>query len=77
MRKAWFDYVAEIRRKGNRGKKTMSHLDAMKVASLTWPKKKAKLLRKISREGKKKPLASLPRQKIEVENSGSVPAKAD
>ena len=46
MRKGWTDHVAETRRKGNRGKKTMSHKDAMRAASVTWPKAKAKLERK-------------------------------
>ena len=46
MRKGWTDYVAEVRRKGNRGKKTMTHRDAMRAASVTWPKAKAKLISK-------------------------------
>ena len=50
MRKGWTDHVAEVRRKGNRGKKTMSHREAMKAASVTWPKMKAKLLRKAKRQ---------------------------
>jgi len=50
MRKAWTDHVAEVRRKGNRGKKTMSHREAMQAASKTWPKMKAKLIRKKQRE---------------------------
>ena len=37
--------MAETRRKGNRGKKTMSHREAMRAASVTWPKAKAKLER--------------------------------
>ena len=41
MRKGWTDHVAEVRRKGNRGKKTMTHREAMKAASVTWPKMKA------------------------------------
>ena len=51
MRRAWTDYVAEVRRKGNRGKKTMTHREAMKAASVTWPKAKAKLLRKHKKSG--------------------------
>ena len=50
MRKGWTDHVAETRRKGNRGKKTMSHKDAMRAASVTWPKAKAKLERKLKKE---------------------------
>ena len=49
MRKGWTDHVAEVRRKGNRGKKTMTHREAMKAASVTWPMTKAKLLRKAKR----------------------------
>ena len=51
MRKAWTDHVAETRRKGNRGKKNMSHREAMKAASVTWPKVKAKLERRLRKEG--------------------------
>ena len=47
MRKGWTDHVAETRRKGNRGKNIMSHKEAMKAASVTWPKAKAKLERQI------------------------------
>ena len=47
MRRSWFDYVAKIRKKGNRGKKTMSHAQAMKIASATWPKEKKRLERKL------------------------------
>lgn len=50
MRKAWTDYVAEVRRKGNRGKKTMTHREAMRAASVTWPKAKAKLIRKLRKD---------------------------
>ena len=63
MRKAWTDHVAETRRKGNRGKKTMSHKDAMRAASITWPKVKAKLERKLRKErasGAKPPVQKTP-----------------
>ena len=52
MRSAWQEHVAKTRRKGNRGKNVMSHRDAMKTASLTWEKEKAKLIRKRKRECK-------------------------
>ena len=55
MRKGWTDHVAETRRKGNRGKKTMTHREAMQAASGTWPKIKAKLLRKQKKCPKKTP----------------------
>tara|TARA_B100000029_G_scaffold362707_1_gene355724 strand:- start:672 stop:899 length:228 start_codon:yes stop_codon:yes gene_type:complete len=47
MRRSWFDYVAKIRKKGNRGKNTMTHAQAMKVAAETWPKEKKRLERKL------------------------------
>ena len=54
MRKAWFDYVAKIRKTETRKKKTpCSHRQAMAVASQTWPKERLKLQRKIER-GKRK-----------------------
>ena len=51
MRKGWTDHVAETRRKGNRGKKNMSHREAMKAASVTWPKVKVKLIKKQKKTG--------------------------
>jgi len=54
MRKDWFDHVAKTRKKMSRGKKgQVSHVAAMKEASVTWPKVKQKLLRKKAREEKK------------------------
>ncbi len=52
MRLTWFDYVAKIRKKGNRGKKTMGHSEVMKTASKTWPKEKKRLERKLRRDKK-------------------------
>jgi len=55
MRKAWMDWVAKTRKKGNRGKdKSMSHREALKAAAVTWPKEKAKILRRQKRTCKKK-----------------------
>ena len=54
MRSAWQQYVAEVRRKGNRGKNTMTHQEAMKAASLSWPKKKAKIERLAKKAAKAK-----------------------
>ena len=55
MRSAWFEYVAKVRKKLQRKNKTkiVSHREAMKEASTNWPKEKAKLQRKISREKRK------------------------
>lgn len=63
MRSAWMDYVRKVRKKGNRGKdKTMSHREALKVAAVSWPKEKAKLIRKQKRDAKKKAAQDTPVQ---------------
>ena len=54
MRTAWFDHVRKTREKESRGKKDkVTHREAMKLASTTWPGIKAKLQRKAERERKK------------------------
>ena len=55
MRKSWFEYVAKTRKKLQRKNKnkTVSHKEAMKVASVHWPKEKAKIQRKLAREKRK------------------------
>ena len=63
MRSAWQAYVSKIRRKGNRGKNTMSHQEAMKLASVTWPKEKAKIERRLKKECKRRSLAKPDLQK--------------
>ena len=70
MRSAWQEHIAETRRKGNRGKRVMTHKEAMKVASVTWAKKKAKLLRKTKKAQKRNivSVAKPPQEKI-VEKS--------
>ena len=68
MRKGWTDHVADTRRKGNRGKNSMSHKEAMKAASVTWPKAKAKLERKIRKErvsGGKPLVQKIPEKTVE------------
>ena len=57
MRKAWTDHVAETRRKGNRGKKRMTHREAMQAASVTWPKAKVKLQRKLKKGARESAVA--------------------
>ena len=57
MRKAWTNHVAVTRKKGNRGASTMTHREAMKAASGTWPKEKAKLIRRQKRECKTRSVA--------------------
>ena len=55
MRKAWFDHVRKTRVKMSRGQKEkVSHRKAMTQASLTWADEKAKVLRKIKREARKR-----------------------
>jgi len=68
MRKAWTNHVAVTRRKGNRGKKTMTHREAMKAASSTWPKEKAKLIRRQKRECKTRPVVKPPPKNESVRN---------
>ncbi len=54
MRKNWFAFVANIRKKLSRKqKRDVTHREAMKEASALWPKEKVKLLNKIKRERKK------------------------
>ena len=55
MRKHWFDYVRKTRKKMARVKKEpVSHRDAMKEASQSWGTEKAKLVKRIAREIRKK-----------------------
>ena len=53
FRKLWFEHVAKTRRKGSRKDKEYTHRDAMKDASVTWPKVKDKIERKYTREVRK------------------------
>ena len=55
MRKNWFDFVKKTRVKmARRTKEKVSHRDAMKEASTNWAAEKAKLLKRIARESRKK-----------------------
>ena len=61
MRKAWMEWVAKTRKRGNRGKgNTMSHREALKAAAVTWPKEKAKIIRRQKRERKVSNQQSVP-----------------
>ena len=61
MRKAWMDWVAKTRKKGNRGKgNNMTHCEALKAAAVTWPKEKLKIIRRQKRICKKKVAVKLP-----------------
>ena len=50
MRKMWFEHVGKTRRKMQRTNKGATHRDAMKEASVTWPKEKVKIQNKQKRE---------------------------
>ena len=67
MRKAWMDWVAKTRKKGNRGKdNNMTHREALKAAAVTWPKEKLKLVRRQKRVCKKKVAVKLPEETPDV-----------
>ena len=54
MRKRWFEFVAVVRKRLTRKlKKQVTHREAMKEASVLWPKEKAKILNKLKRERRK------------------------
>ena len=55
MRSSWLEFVKRTRVRENRGKKSCSYREAMKIASETWPKEKAKIERRIKRERKNCP----------------------
>jgi hypothetical protein len=51
MRKEWFDFVAKIRSKMKRKqKRDVTHVEAMREASMLWPAEKEKLIRRRKRE---------------------------
>ena len=55
MRKHWFEHVRKTRKKMARVKKEpVSHREAMKEASQSWGTEKAKLVKRIAREIRKK-----------------------
>ena len=71
MRKFWFDHVRKTRKKLSKGKKEQAtHRQAMAAASVTWPKEKAKIERRLRREAKKiaKENATAPEEKKAASN---------
>ena len=52
LRSEWFVHVSEVHKKLLRKNKECTRREAMKTASTSWPKKKAKLLRKVAKEKK-------------------------
>ena len=53
MRKLWFEHVGKTRRKLQRKDKKATHRQAMKEASISWPKEKVKIQNRIKREARK------------------------
>ena len=53
MRKLWFDHVSKTRRRLQRKQKDATHRQAMKEASISWPKEKIKIQNRIKREARK------------------------
>ncbi len=54
LRKDWFEHVRKTRKKLSKGKKTqVEHREAMKTASVSWPKEKERILKKRKREEKR------------------------
>ena len=64
MRSQWLAYVRQVRVRENRGKKSCTYREAMKIASESWEKEKAKIKRKEKRDKacreKQKPPKSAP-----------------
>ena len=51
LRKEWFEWVKKTRKKMSKGQKELvQHRDAMKSASVSWPKEKERILKKRKRE---------------------------
>ena len=70
LRQEWFLYVAKTRKRMSRkSKEDVSHRDAMKEASTSWPNEKKKLLRKIKREQKVQSGKERPCKKPKAPNS--------
>lgn len=70
LRQEWFLYVAKTRKRMSRkSKEPVSHRDAMKEASTTWPNEKKKLLRRIKREKKREVGKNPPPKKPKAPNS--------
>jgi len=53
MRKLWFEHVSKTRKRLQRKDKAATHRQAMKEASISWPKEKVKIQNRIKREARK------------------------
>ena len=69
FRKAWLEHVGKTRKRENRGSKTCSYREAMKIASSTWAAEKKKLERRLKKEAKNK-------NRPEVAKPPKVPTKS-
>ena len=70
LRQEWFLYVAKTRKRMSRkSKEPVSHRDAMKEASTTWPTEKKKLLRRMKRKKKLEAGNERPNKKPKPPNS--------
>ena len=64
LRVEWFDHVRKTRKKlCKETKEAVSHRDAMKAASTTWPEVKSKLTKKVEREKRKAAKQQIARKK--------------
>ena len=57
-RKEWFNWVAKERKKMQRKNKAATHRQAMAAASITWPKQKARLQKRVARARRKEASSS-------------------
>ena len=63
-RKLWFQHVATTRKKLSKKNKPCSHREAMSSASITWPKIKARLVKKAARAKKASNDKSVPPSEV-------------
>jgi hypothetical protein len=73
MRKNWFAFVATTRKKLSRKlKRDVTHREAMKEASVLWPKEKTKILNKLKREERRAAKETQQKQRTEDPKPKSV-----
>ena len=73
MRKNWFAFVATTRKKLSRKlKREVTHREAMKEASVLWPKEKTKILNKLKREERRAAKETQQKQRTEDPKPKSV-----
>ena len=73
MRKNWFAFVATTRKKLSRKlKRDVTHREAMKEASVLWPKEKTKILNTLKREERRAAKETQQKQRTEDPKPKSV-----